>query len=374
MSERQTMPVTSDPLARRYRRLLLGYPRAYRRERGEELLATLLEAAPPGRTRPAAREAANLIGHGLRARLGRPRSRSVVTWAVFTAVICGLFTAALATRLAWETSPPMPDRAEAAAILAEVLPGHRFPPGDVNTAEALFAIYGEPLSLDSVNDLLFGDGGEYALTATTAYRTGFPPVPLEQTAAAAEQSLRDGGWTVYPATHNEMYGCAGPPCDPATIPQDTRLFAKRGDLTLELDLYPQQQADSTYLAVSLSRTTPAAVWPAAIAAGLLGAAVGWLLFGWASRRTQAPHPARVPVDVLFGVTMGLWWLPVLFTVPFMVEHHLGEPHPRWHPLWEWLGQPVFSLFLVAGCVSALLGLALTLLPSRRTQPQRVATT
>ncbi len=367
------MPVTSDPLARRYRRLLLCYPRSYRRARGEELLATLLEAVPPTRTRPTAREAANLIVHGLRARLGRPKSRSVVTWAVFAAVICGLFTASLAVRLAWETSPPMPDRAEAAAILADVLPEHTIPVEEIYPSEILFAIYGGPLSLNSANDLLFGDGGEYALTATTVGRTGFPPVPLEQMAEVAERRLREGGWTVYPAMHSDMYGCVGPPCDPTTIPQDTRLFAKRGNVTLELDLYPQQQADSTYLTVSLSRTTPAAVWPAGIVGGLLGAAVGWLLFGWASRRTQAPHPVRIPVNVLFGVTMGLWWLPVLFTVPFMVEHHLGEPHPRWHPLWEWLGQPVFSLFLVAGTASALLGLALALLPSRRTQPQHVAT-
>jgi hypothetical protein len=36
----------AGPLARRYRRLLFCYPRAHRRD---ELLATLLEEAPPGR-------------------------------------------------------------------------------------------------------------------------------------------------------------------------------------------------------------------------------------------------------------------------------------------------------------------------------------
>ncbi|MEK8106944.1 hypothetical protein NKG94_20685 [Micromonospora sp. M12] len=39
------------------------------------------------------------------------------------AVVCGLFTGALAGRAAWETSRPQPDRAEAAAILTEVFPG-----------------------------------------------------------------------------------------------------------------------------------------------------------------------------------------------------------------------------------------------------------
>ncbi|MCW6006669.1 hypothetical protein K1W54_19080 [Micromonospora sp. CPCC 205371] len=354
-------------MARRYRRLLLCYPRAYRRERGEELVATLLDAAPPTRTRPTARETANLIGHGLRARLGRPTSRTVVAWAALAAVVCGLFTASVATRIAWETSRPMPDRAEAAAILADVLPGHEV--DGIHVPSGLFRIYGEPLRLTDVDLLLFGEGNEYALTATTASRNGTPPVPLDQTAATAQQRLRDGGWTVYPVTHNDMYGCAGPPCDPTTIPQDTRLLAKRGDTVLEVNLYPHQAADGTYLAVTLGRTTPAAVLPAASVAGLLGTIAGWFLFGWASRRTQAPHAARRAVDVLFGVTMSLWWGPIAITAPLALQHHLGEPHPQPHPLWEWLGQPMFSLFLVAGCATALLGLALAALPSRRFQPR-----
>ncbi|MET7965904.1 hypothetical protein [Micromonospora sp. NPDC005305] len=64
------MPPTGDPLARRYRRLLLGYPRAYRRDRGEEILGLLLDGAPAGRTRPTLREAADLLRAGLRCRLG----------------------------------------------------------------------------------------------------------------------------------------------------------------------------------------------------------------------------------------------------------------------------------------------------------------
>jgi len=36
-------------LARCHRLLLRAYPAWYRRERGEEMLGTLLEASPPGR-------------------------------------------------------------------------------------------------------------------------------------------------------------------------------------------------------------------------------------------------------------------------------------------------------------------------------------
>jgi hypothetical protein len=57
-------------LERRYRRLLRAYPAAYRRRRGDELLATLLEAAAPGQRYPTLRETLGLLGGGLSARAG----------------------------------------------------------------------------------------------------------------------------------------------------------------------------------------------------------------------------------------------------------------------------------------------------------------
>jgi len=51
-----------------YRRLLLAYPADYRQDRGEEILSTLLAAAPSGRHRPTIAEAFNLLYHGIRTR------------------------------------------------------------------------------------------------------------------------------------------------------------------------------------------------------------------------------------------------------------------------------------------------------------------
>lgn len=59
-----------DALARRYRRLLFAYPDSYRRQRGEELLGTLLDTARPGQRRPTVADAADLVLGGLRQRLG----------------------------------------------------------------------------------------------------------------------------------------------------------------------------------------------------------------------------------------------------------------------------------------------------------------
>ena len=57
-----------SPLERRSRTLLRAYPRWYRRQRGDEMLATLLEASHPGQKWPSARDALALIMGGLRVR------------------------------------------------------------------------------------------------------------------------------------------------------------------------------------------------------------------------------------------------------------------------------------------------------------------
>ena len=57
-----------SPLERRCRSLLRAYPRWYRRQRGDEMLATLLEASQPGQRWPSARDTRALIMGGLRVR------------------------------------------------------------------------------------------------------------------------------------------------------------------------------------------------------------------------------------------------------------------------------------------------------------------
>jgi hypothetical protein len=58
----------SGRLRRRYERLLVTYPPAYRRAHGEEMISTLLEAARPDQHLPAPRETASLLLGGLRTR------------------------------------------------------------------------------------------------------------------------------------------------------------------------------------------------------------------------------------------------------------------------------------------------------------------
>ena len=67
-----------------YRRLLACYPRAFRRENGQEILAVLMACAPDGQRRPGRAESADLISSGLRMRLcpSVPRSARTVRAAV----------------------------------------------------------------------------------------------------------------------------------------------------------------------------------------------------------------------------------------------------------------------------------------------------
>jgi hypothetical protein len=344
----------TDKLTRRYRQLLLAYPRAYRRSRGDELLSALLDAAPPGRTAPTVREAANLIRHGLRARLGRPASRTVVAWAVLTVVISGLFSAAFATRAGWETARPLPRTAEARAMLAEILPGQEFT--DIQDAPAMFVMYGQPLSWNSARDLLFGDGGEYAQSGI-AGGVSAPAPPPQETVALVQHNLRAHGWTVHSLKVRDIYTCREP-CDPdggyATV--------------FRMDVYSPEAPISPPVSAGFVRATPFAVYPFGLTGGILGAVVAFLLFGWASRRTEGRHPARGVAKVLLGITLFLWWAPTLFAVPWMARHHQDEPNPSWPPMWEWLGQPTFSLLFLIGCGSALLGLTSAALPRGNREP------
>jgi hypothetical protein len=81
--------VRMTPLERRVRWLLRCYPADYRRERGDEIIGTLLEATPDGRTWPQARDVHALVVGGLKAR-GAQNCQRTVGVNVRVAVMAGL--------------------------------------------------------------------------------------------------------------------------------------------------------------------------------------------------------------------------------------------------------------------------------------------
>jgi hypothetical protein len=81
-------------LERGYRRLLACYPRAYRRENEEEILAVVLACAPNGQQRPGLTESADLIKGAMRMRLWpaarAPRTVQAAVWLVCAGVAAEL--------------------------------------------------------------------------------------------------------------------------------------------------------------------------------------------------------------------------------------------------------------------------------------------
>ena len=95
-------------LERRCRLLLTVYPTEYRRERGEEILGTLLEATPQGRGWPRARDVRALITGGLRARAAANRRLSTaadIRLGVLLGVVWVLSAFAAGFLLDFATSP-----------------------------------------------------------------------------------------------------------------------------------------------------------------------------------------------------------------------------------------------------------------------------
>jgi hypothetical protein len=82
---------TPGKLERRARTLLRAYPADYRHDRAEEIIGTLLEAAPPGRSFPTARESWSLIAGGRHARAARNR-RPGVKASLRLALLLGIST------------------------------------------------------------------------------------------------------------------------------------------------------------------------------------------------------------------------------------------------------------------------------------------
>jgi FtsH-binding integral membrane protein len=66
-------------LEHRCRRMLRAYPQAYQADRGEEILGTLLDATPAGRSWPPARDAWSVITGGLHVRAARNRQLPLAT-------------------------------------------------------------------------------------------------------------------------------------------------------------------------------------------------------------------------------------------------------------------------------------------------------
>ena len=325
----------SDALGRAYRRLLRSYPRGPRRA---ELLDTLLEAAPADRRRPTIGESFNLIRHGLRARLGYPRSRAVVVLAFLVGLVGAYLGGAAGSRLGLEFASTVPSAATAATITSTVFPGLKVWGG------------GDPDAVVAQSD---GEGIEYGyqtywLRHTDATRdlTGY--------AAGVKDRLTAAGWQI----HDYAYQAPEEMVDGG---QDSSVtfWADRGGLVLGFSdvLWtgmPDYDSDGGST-LTLRKSEPGWLGFFGWAAAGLGFAVAWLVTAWVSRRFSAfGLPGPLP-----GIVAGFM---VFLFLPSMLLFPVPDP-PGQAPWWAglengygWLPLPlVLGSLLVLGAAAPDIG-------------------
>jgi hypothetical protein len=334
---RQPETAVDSRLIRSYRRLVHFYPPGPRRE---ELLDTLVECAAPGRRRPAPREIVDLTVHGARARLGRPRSRGIVVLALLIALAGGFLGACLANRLGLEAIGPLPTGAEATRLQRTIFPGLTVWGG------------GDAAKIVSQSD---GESIEYGYATSWVKH-----VPATRDVAAytatARRRLEADGWKVI---------SVDPPLDETdqvdANPGDRAagFTAVRGDLGLHFtdSFWPGRPPyDSDGNAIYLVWHRPPA-WLTALTwlGALVGAAVAFLLTGWASRRTE-PHPGAGALAGTGAVFALICLLPaVLSGLPGSVADETESPF--WQGLVDLGTAPAMLAGLLAllilGCVTLL---------------------
>lgn len=326
-------------LARRYRRLLVAYPAEYRRRRGAEIVDTLLDLAPDGRRRPAVSEAVNLLACGLRARLGRPRSRLVVALSALTAVMAGTFGSVAGFALAWQTAGPLPSNARAHEIVRTAIGGRVSHPS-IRRDDHVFAQHDDqPLAMRKPTAFRFD-----------RYRAG--AVELEgvgpSAAGSAQDRLRARGWRIGRRLVIHTRECRNSgACDQPAFGTATMFSARKGSVALRVQLnrgdgfasdsegsHPAT-GDPARVLVEYYRATPGLVLPAEIIGALLAGGLAWLLFGWISRRTQRrSRGTRLATTLLYlGCTVTLLPTAVLIAVAYGYGIVTGSPlpHEQWLP-------------------------------------------
>ncbi|WP_412538139.1 hypothetical protein R8Z50_20000 [Longispora sp. K20-0274] len=338
-------------LIRGYRLLMRAYPRDFRREHGEELLDTLLAAAPPGRRRPTARETANLIRHGLRRHLGMPRGRVIVVVAMLFALVTGFLGTVSGVWVSWSATRDLPDAASSAVLAQAVMPGQD-PVRRVREEAPFF--YDDPT--DGWTTLLFGADdytpGRVEFDYTGTAETGDP----QAFARTAGDRLRAAGWRVTGTRigDGEHYS------------RGVTLWAEKDHLLVELS---DSVEGAGYVDLTVVRAPRWWMWPAGAAGGLCGALAGWLLFGWVSRRIEGRILRQAAVLVL-GTVAGVGILPALMLCWIAISQAAsgtepGQPVPLWFGL-VYMGR--FPAIVAAGAV--LCAVAVAALPHPDPAPRR----
>lgn len=333
-------------LERWYRLLLRAYPIRYRRAHGDEIVATLMDTAQPGRRRPARADVADLMRGAVRQWFRLPIGLPAIVAAVLTAAVLGALGAAGGSWLAWQTTADLPSNAEAVQI-AQTVTGGPLPGAYVNRFDPLQA---RPPAI-----YVFGG-----------------PKSSDWTLEAAQGRLRSDGWILGLAETSTFVAYEGE--EPLNAVAYT-FEATRGGHTVTVDAHTIRTRNIGTSVSTEVRPTASRWEPAAIVLGwLVGAVIGWLLTGWAGYRLRRRGlPRRLAVLALGITALGLAARPAIYL--YEALGHLATTEPELHgmaPVYYRLVIDPSAELVVATLVSglAILVLAATARPrpTRRDTP------
>lgn len=264
----------ADRLRRSYTRLLWAYPGWYRRERGLEVVTTLLDDAVPGQRRPRWADTVALIRGGAKARLFPPRGIPAYFVSVMGAFFTALCVSSVAVLLSPYPGPPTPAQVTAVATIALGMPLREVPGPAVecdgdgcpewDSRAAVVADDEPPMRSDNIM-LNFN-----------------PPHPkVAALVRAAHDRLAAAGWQVEPVSTGDDGG------EGFGASADGRHFY--------LYAAPRTRGDpvaTDLVMVTLSKHASIATVLAVAAAFLGGLLAGWLAGVWASHHVRRRSPLR----------------------------------------------------------------------------------
>ncbi|HEU4426311.1 MAG TPA: hypothetical protein VFR67_27545 [Pilimelia sp.] len=262
-----------EALRRSYQRLMWAYPRWYRRERGTEIVTTLLDNAAPGQRRPTRVDVVDLLSAGARTRLRPPRSIVAHLVTVVVALYVAGAGAAAAVMLSGYPGPPTDAQAIAAAMAAvPVQP--RNVPGPVVHCDIVCPFW------DGHDDVVAFLAPPDRTDRTVVYIQ----LPWQDTPAAAAQArdrLITAGWDV----------------GPLVIQADgTRYFdASKHGFEVLLTAYtytPDAAAVSSPVSVTVVKGFTATVLIDLLAGFTGGLLAGWMTTVWLLQRFRRHTLAR----------------------------------------------------------------------------------
>lgn len=336
------------PIERRYRLLMRAFPRWYRRERGAELLTTLLDDAGPGQRRPTPAEALDLIRGGLRARFRPPR---ILGWIAVAVVSVYLGIAGVSAGVSLSSYPGPPPEADAIAAAT------------VAMARTPQDVPGPPVRCD-----LTSCPDRSPLDHVVAYTTDsdhtdhtvvFFPTPWEETPEAvsgARERLRAAGWTVGPVRVQDG---------------GYRSFeASRGGYNLLVHADPPTSYGTLPGGVdlSLSKAVPGNAVVLLIVGGIVGVLTGWQLTVWVLQLRRR-HPLGRRLAVL-AVSTPLLAVATLYTPVvanmgiYLATADEFEPRSVKMTLLIMPGEGFIWIVTAVAAASGLAVLALAALPGR----------